>query len=228
MPKLSKRRKIILEKVQMGKLYSIEEAINLLKENPAKFNESVDLSLNLGIDPKKSEQTVRGSTVLPHGTGKKVKVAVFAQGEQAAAAKKAGADIIGFEDLAETIKAGKIDFDVLIATPDSMRIVGQLGQILGPKGLMPNPKVGTVSADVATAVKNAKAGQVQYRNDKAGIIHCTIGKINFTLENLTENLKALIADIKKAKPSGAKGTYIKKITLSSTMGPGLAIDLTEI
>jgi large subunit ribosomal protein L1 len=228
MPNLSKRRKTILEKVQPGKLYSIEEAINLLKENPAKFNESVDLSLNLGIDPKKSEQTVRGSTVLPHGTGKEVKVAVFAQGEQAEAAKKAGAEIIGFEDLAETIKAGKIDFDVLIATPDSMRIVGQLGQILGPKGLMPNPKVGTVSADVATAVKNAKAGQVQYRNDKAGIIHCTVGKLNFTVENLKENLLALIADIRKAKPSGAKGTYIKKITLSSTMGPGLAIDLTEI
>jgi len=228
MPKLSKRRKTILEKIQLGKLYTIEEAINLLKENPAKFNESVDVSLNLGIDPKKSEQTVRSSTVLPHGIGRKVKVAVFAQGEQAEAAKKAGADIVGFEDLAETIKAGQIDFDVLIATPDSMSVVGQLGQILGPKGLMPNPKVGTVSADVANAVKNAKAGQVQYRNDKAGIIHCIIGKINFTVENLKENLRVLIADIKKAKPSGTKGSYIKKVTLSSTMGPGLAIDLANI
>jgi len=225
MPKLCKRKKSILEKIQPDKLYSVDEAINLLKECPAKFNESVDISLNLGIDPRKSEQVVRSSTVLPNGTGKDVRVAVFAQGEQAEAAKKAGADKVGFEDLAENIKAGNIDFDILIATPESMRMVGQLGQILGPRGLMPNPKVGTVSADVASAVKNAKAGQVRYRTDKAGIIHCIIGKINFTTQDLKENLEALIADIKKAKPSSAKGTYLKKATLSSTMGPGLTIDL---
>jgi large subunit ribosomal protein L1 len=229
MSKFSKRQKQIQTKIESGKLYSIDKAINLLKEcATVKFTEGVDVSINLGLDIRKSDQAVRGSTVLPHGTGKTARVAVFAQGEQAEAAKKAGADIVGFDDLAASIKEGKIDFDVLIATPDAMRIVGTLGQILGPKGLMPNPKVGTVAADAATAVKNAKEGQVRYRTDKAGILHCPIGKIDFDTKKLTENLTALIADVKKAKPSSAKGTYIKKITLSSTMGPGLAIDLTDI
>lgn len=226
MPKLTKRHKAIMENIELGKIYSIEEAIALLKKcATVKFIESVDVSVNLGIDPRKSEQAVRGSVVLPHGTGKEVRVAVFAQSEQAESAKAAGADKVGFDDLAESIKAGDLNFDVVIATPDAMRIVGQLGQILGPKGLMPNPKMGTVSADVASAVKNAKTGQVRYRADKNAIIHCTIGKIDFTVENLKGNLEALIADINKAKPPGAKGIYLKKVTLSTTMGPGLMVDL---
>lgn len=229
MSKLSKRNKVIMENMELGKVYPIEEAIALLKKcATVKFTESVDISINLGIDPRKSEQVVRGSVVLPHGTGKNIRVAVFAQGEQAESAKAAGADKVGFDDLAESIKAGDLNFDVVIATPDAMRIVGQLGQILGPKGLMPNPKMGTVSADVASAVKNAKTGQVRYRADKSAIIHCTIGKIDFTAENLKGNLEALIADINKAKPPGAKGIYLKKVTLSTTMGPGLMVDLATI
>jgi large subunit ribosomal protein L1 len=220
---------MVMENIEPGKIYSIEEAIALLKKcATVKFTEAVDVSVNLGIDTRKSEQTVRGSVVLPHGTGKKVRVAVFVQGEQAESAKTAGADKVGFDDLAESIKAGDLNFDVVIATPDAMQIVGQLGQILGPKGLMPNPKMGTVSADVVSAVKNAKAGQVRYRADKSGIIHCTIGKIDFTTENLKENLETLIADIKRAKPPSAKGIYLKKITLSTTMGPGLMVDLAAI
>jgi len=218
-----------MENIEPGKVYPIKEAIALLKKcATVKFTESVDVSINLGIDPRKSEQAVRGSVVLPHGIGKKVRVAVFAQGEQAETAKEAGADKIGFDDLAEDIKAGNLNFDVVIATPDAMRIVGQLGQILGPKGLMPNPKIGTVSDDVANAVRNAKTGQVRYRVDKSAIIHCTIGKINFTAENLKENLEALIADINKAKPPGAKGVYLKRVTLSTTMGPGLMVDLATL
>ena len=225
MAKLSKRMKIIREKVDPTRTYSVEEALQLLKElSSVKFTESVDVAVNLGVDPRKSDQVVRGSTVLPHGTGKSVRVAVFAQGANAEAAKEAGADIVGMEDLAEEIKKGNLDFDVVIASPDAMRIVGQLGPILGPRGLMPNPKVGTVTADVATAVKNAKAGQVRYRTDKAGIIHCTIGKVNFDVQALKENLEALLADLKKAKPAASKGTYMKKIALSTTMGPGLTID----
>lgn len=225
MAKLSKRQKAIKEQIESGKLYSATEAFALLKSFPkTKFVETIDVSLNLGIDARKSDQGVRGATVLPHGTGKTVRVAVFAQGEQAEAAKAAGADKVGFEDLAESVKAGEMDFDVVIASPDAMRVVGQLGQILGPRGLMPNPKVGTVSANVAEAVSNAKAGQVRYRNDKNGIVHSPIGKIDFSEKDLKENLEALVVDIKKAKPSSAKGTYIKKITISSTMGPGLAID----
>lgn len=229
MAKVTKRMKIIKEKVIPGKIYSIVEAINLLKElSKVKFNESVDVSINLGIDTRKSDQTVRGATVLPHGTGRSVRVAVFAQGANADGAKAAGADIIGFEDLAESIKAGNLDFDVLIASPDAMRLVGQLGQILGPRGLMPNPKVGTVTADVATAVRNAKAGQVRYRADKGGVLHCTIGKLNFEPQQLQQNLEALIADVKKAKPSSAKGVFLKKMTLSSTMGPGLVLDQATV
>ena len=225
MAKLSKRMKMIREKVDPTRTYSVEEALQLLKElSSVKFTESVDVAVNLGVDPRKSDQVVRGSTVLPHGTGKSVRVAVFAQGANAEAAKEAGADIVGMEDLAEEIKKGNLDFDVVIASPDAMRIVGQLGPILGPRGLMPNPKVGTVTADVATAVKNAKAGQVRYRTDKAGIIHCTIGKVNFDVQALKENLEALLADLKKAKPAASKGTYMKKIALSTTMGPGLTID----
>ncbi len=218
-----------MENIEPGKIYPIEEAIALLKKcATVKFTETVDVSINLGIDPRKSEQAVRGNVVLPHGAGKKVKVAVFAQGEQAKSAKAAGADKVGFDDLAESIKAGDLNFDVVIATPDAMGIVGQLGQILGPKGLMPNPKMGTVTTDVVTAVKNAKAGQVRYRTDKSGIIHCTIGKIVFTAESLKGNLDTLIADIKKAKPPSAKGIYLKKVTLSTTMGPGLMVDLATI
>jgi large subunit ribosomal protein L1 len=229
MAKFSKRIKAIREKIEFGKLYHIDEAIKILQSCPAvKFVESVDVSLNLGIDVKKSEQMVRGATVLPNGTGKNVRVAVFAQNEQAEAAKKAGADKVGFEDLAASIKGGEIDFDVVIATPDAMKVVGQLGQILGPKGLMPNPKVGTVSANVAEAVKSAKGGQVRYRTDKSGIVHCSIGKINFTPKALKENFTVLLNDIKKMKPSTSKGIYLKKITLSSTMGPGLAIDQSSI
>lgn len=229
MAKLSKRFKVIKEKLEPGKLYAADEAFSLLKEIPhAKFTESVDVSVNLGVDPRKSDQVVRGATVLPHGSGKTVKVAVFAQGENADKAKEAGADIVGFEDLAESIKGGNLDFDVVIATPDAMRVVGQLGQILGPRGLMPNPKVGTVAPDVVAAVKNAKAGQVRYRTDKAGIIHCVIGTMDFDANTLKENLQALLADLNKAKPASAKGQYMKKISVSTTMGPGIAIDQASL
>jgi large subunit ribosomal protein L1 len=221
----TKRRKAAREKVDSTKTYVIDEALSLVKEfATAKFPESIDVSVNLGVDPRKSDQVVRGSTVLPNGTGKTVRVAVFAQGENADKAKAAGADVVGFEDLAETVKGGQLDFDVVIATPDAMRVVGQLGQILGPRGLMPNPKVGTVTADVEGAVKNAKAGQVRYRTDKAGIIHCPIGRADFEIPALKENLEALLGDLKKAKPAASKGQYVKKLTVSSTMGPGLAID----
>ena len=229
MAKLSKRMKAIREKLEPGKFYPIDKALQLLKEIPhAKFTESVDVAVNLGVDPRKSDQVVRGSTVLPHGTGKNVRVAVFAQGENAEKAKAAGADIVGFEELAEEIKKGNLDFDVVIATPDAMRVVGQLGQILGPRGLMPNPKVGTVTPDVETAVKNAKAGQVRYRTDKAGIIHARIGNVEFETEKLKENLEALLADLKKAKPAAAKGQYMKKISVSTTMGPGIPIDQASL
>ncbi len=225
MAKQAKRIQAIRAKITPGKAYSIDEALTLLKEcATAKFNESVDVAINLGVDPRKSDQAVRGSTVLPHGTGKTIRVAVFAQGANAEAAKAAGADLVGFEDLAQTIKAGEINFDIAIASPDAMRIVGQLGQILGPRGLMPNPKVGTVTADVATAVRNAKAGQVRYRTDKGGIIHCTVGKVDFEPIKLRENLQALLNDLQKAKPATSKGVYLRRITLSTTMGPGLHID----
>jgi large subunit ribosomal protein L1 len=225
----SKRNKLFAEKVDSVKLYPVDEALSLLKELAnAKFTESVDVSVNLGVDPRKSDQVVRGSTVLPNGTGKSVRVAVFAQGPNAEAATEAGADVVGFEDLAERIKGGELDFDVVIATPDAMRIVGQLGRILGPRGLMPNPKVGTVTADVGAAVQNAKAGQVRYRTDKAGIIHCPIGSVEFEVPALKENLSALLADLTKAKPAAAKGVYMKKVTVSSTMGPGVAVDQSSI
>lgn len=229
MAKLSKRFRAIREKVEAGKLYSIDEAVSLLKEfSTVKFTEGVDVAVNLGIDPRKSDQAVRGATTLPNGTGKDVRVAVFTQGESAEAAKAAGADLVGMEDLAEQVKAGNMDFDVVIADPAAMRVVGQLGQVLGPRGLMPNPKTGTVTPDVATAVKNAKAGQVRYRVDKNGIIHGGIGSIGFDASALKENLEALIADLKKAKPASAKGVYLKKVTLSTTMGPGLMIDQASL
>ncbi len=229
MAKLTKKAKAISEKVEMGKAYAISDAVTLLQSLPkAKFNEGVDIAVNLGVDPRKSDQVVRGATVLPNGTGKSVRVAVFADGENADAAKSAGADLVGFEDLAEDIKKGKMDFDILIATPDSMRLVGQLGQILGPRGLMPNPKVGTVTKDVAQAVTNAKAGQVQFRTDKNGIIHCTIGKLDFTGDKLIQNLNHLLANVKKLKPSSAKGVYVKKVVISSTMGPGLVLDVASL
>lgn len=225
MAKVTKRQKAISARIQPGKLYDIVEAAALLNDLPkAKFKESIDVAINLGIDPKKSDQNVRGASVLPHGTGKTVRVAVFAQGANAEAAKAAGADIVGFDDLAEKIQGGDLNFDVVIATPDAMRVVGKLGTVLGPRGLMPNPKVGTVTPDVVTAVKNAKAGQVRYRADKAGIVHCTVGQVGFAPEKIKENLEALIADLKKVKPSTSKGAYLKKVTLSSTMGPGLLID----
>jgi large subunit ribosomal protein L1 len=221
----SKRRKAAREKIDSEKSYVVDDALSLVKEMAtAKFPESIDVAVNLGVDPRKSDQVVRGSTVLPNGTGKTVRVAVFAQGENAEKATAAGADIVGFEDLAETVKKGELNFDVVIATPDAMRVVGQLGQILGPRGLMPNPKVGTVTADVVTAVKNAKAGQVRYRTDKAGIIHCPIGRDDFEIPALKENLDALLADLKKAKPASAKGSYVTKLTVSSTMGPSVAVD----
>ncbi len=227
--KASKKAKVIHEKLEPGKLYVIDDALALLKDMPkAKFEESVDVSVNLGVDPRKSDQAVRNATVLPHGTGKTVRVAVFTQGPNADAAKEAGADIIGMEDLAAEVKKGNMDFDVVIASPDAMRVVGTLGQILGPRGLMPNPKVGTVTPDVATAVKNAKSGQVRYRTDKAGIIHCPIGKVGFDVQALRENLEALLADLVKAKPSSAKGVYMKKVTVSSTMGPGIAVDKASL
>jgi large subunit ribosomal protein L1 len=218
---------VVRKKVDRSKAYSIEDALKLVKETAvAKFDESVDVAVNLGVDAKKSDQTVRGSVVLPAGTGKKVRIAVFAQGDRAKAATEAGADIVGFEDLAARIKEGFMEFDVVIASPDAMKVVGQLGQILGPRGLMPNPKVGTVSPDVAGAVRNAKAGQVQYRTDKAGIVHATIGRASFTPDQLRTNLTALIEALNKAKPAGAKGIYLKKVSVSSTMGPGLRIDTT--
>lgn len=224
MAKLSKRARLIQEKVE-ARDYDINEAITLLKElATAKFKESVDVSVNLGIDARKSDQNVRGATVLPNGTGRDVRVAVFTSGANVDKAKEAGADLVGMEDLAEKVKKGEMNFDVVIASPDAMRVVGQLGQILGPRGLMPNPKTGTVTPDVATAVQNAKAGQIRYRNDKAGIIHATIGKVDFDNDKLKENLEALLAALKKAKPSSAKGQYIKKVSLSTTMGAGVAID----
>ncbi|MEL6870709.1 MAG: 50S ribosomal protein L1 [Pseudomonadota bacterium] len=225
MARMTKRRKALEGKIERGKAYPADEAFKLVNEvADAKFAESIDVSVNLGVDPRKSDQAVRGSTVLPNGTGKTVRVAVFAQGENADKATAAGADIVGFEDLAEKVKAGEMDFDVVIATPDAMRVVGQLGQVLGPRGLMPNPKVGTVTPDVETAVKNAKAGQVRYRTDKGGIIHCTIGKVGFEVDALRENLAALLADLKKAKPASAKGAYVKKLVVSSTMGPSVIVD----
>jgi large subunit ribosomal protein L1 len=226
---MSKRKKAAREKIDSEKAYVVDEALSLVKElATAKFPESIDVSVNLGVDPRKSDQVVRGSTVLPNGTGKSVRVAVFAQGENAEKATAAGADIVGFEDLAETVKKGELDFDVVIATPDAMRVVGQLGQILGPRGLMPNPKVGTVTADVEGAVKNAKAGQVRYRTDKAGIIHCPIGRADFEVTALTENLNALLADLKKSKPASSKGQYVQKLTISSTMGPGVSVDRASV
>jgi large subunit ribosomal protein L1 len=229
MTKISKRRKVIKNLIEPGKLYSIEEAVETLKKVPkSKFDETVEMCLNLGIDASKSEQAVRGATVLPNGTGRTARVAVFAQNEKADEAKAAGAEIVGFEDLAENIKKGELDFDVLIATPDAMKIVGTLGQILGPKGLMPNPKVGTVSVNVAEAVRNAKMGQVRYRTEKNGIIHCSIGKLSFAADAIKQNLEALLIDIKKAKPAATKGTYLKKLVISSTMGPGLAVDFSSL
>ena len=229
MAKLSKRTKAIRAQVKPNTSYALDEALALVKKTAtAKFDESIDVAVVLGIDAKKSDQSVRGSVVLPAGTGKKVRVAVFAQGDKAEAARAAGADIVGLEDLAEKIKGGAIDFDVAIATPDTMRVVGQLGQILGPRGLMPNPKVGTVTPDVATAVKNAKAGQVQYRADKAGIVQCSIGRASFTPDSLKQNLAALIDALNKSKPASAKGIYLKKISVSSTMGPGVRIDVATL
>jgi len=225
MAKLTKRSKAILAKIDKDKVYALEDALALLKEvSSVKFAESVDISVNLGLDPKKSDQVVRGATVLPNGTGKDVRVAVFTDGDNAKAAQEAGADIVGMDDLADEVKKGNMDFDVVIASPDAMRVVGQLGQILGPRGLMPNPKVGTVTADVATAVKNAKSGQVRYRVDKAGIIHCSVGTVKFDVPQLKENIDGLVADLIKAKPSAAKGVYLKKIAVSTTMGPGLTVD----
>ena len=226
---VSKRKKLAREKVDSQTAYQVDDALALVKEMAtAKFPESIDVSVNLGVDPRKSDQVVRGSTVLPNGTGKTIRVAVFAQGDNAEKAKAAGADIVGFEDLAETIKGGDLSFDVAIATPDAMRVVGKLGQILGPRGLMPNPKVGTVTADVETAVKNAKAGQVRYRTDKAGIIHCPIGRADFEVPALKENLAALLTDLVKAKPASAKGAYLMKLTVSSTMGPGISVDRASV
>lgn len=229
MAKLSKRMQAIRSKIEPGKNYPLDEALALIMSSArAKFAESIDVAVNLGVDPRKSDQVVRGSTVLPNGTGKSVRVAVFTQGANVEAARAAGADKIGMDDLAEEIKAGNLDFDVVIASPDAMRVVGQLGQILGPRGLMPNPKVGTVTPDVATAVKNAKGGQVRYRTDKAGIIHCSIGKAGFEVEALAGNLNALMADLIKAKPSTSKGIYIKRVTVSSTMGPGIPVDQSSL
>lgn len=230
MAKLTKRQKLIREKVQPGQTYSVEAAVSLLAElaTQVKFRESIDVAVNLGVDARKSDQVVRGSSVLPNGTGKTVRVAVFTSGANVDKAKEAGADIVGMDDLAEQVKAGNMDFDVVIATPEAMRVVGQLGQILGPRGLMPNPKVGTVTTDVETAVKNAKGGQVRYRTDKNGIIHCTLGNVEFSPEAIKQNLETLLADLRKAKPATAKGVYLKKITLSSTMGPGLVIDQNSV
>ena len=229
MAKLSKKAKLLVGRVDKVQQYSITDSVALLKEFAnTKFDEGVDVSVVLGVDSRKSDQNVRGASVLPHGTGKSVRVAVFTQGSNADAAKEAGADIVGMDDLADQVKKGQMDFDVVIASPDAMRVVGQLGQILGPRGLMPNPKVGTVTPDVATAVKNAKSGQVRYRTDKGGIIHCSIGKVSFNEEAIKENLEFLVADLKKGKPASAKGIYLKKIVISSTMGPGLWIDLSTL
>jgi large subunit ribosomal protein L1 len=225
----SKRYKGLRSKIEPMKLYAVQDALKIIKDNAtAKFNESIDVAINLGIDAKKSDQAVRGSIVLPQGTGKSVRVAVFAQGDRAQQARDAGADLVGFDDLANEIKGGKIDFDVVIATPDALRVVGQLGQILGPRGLMPNPKVGTVTQDVPTAVKNAKAGQVQYRTDKAGIVQCTIGRASFTVEALEENFKALVDAVNKARPTTAKGIFLKKVSVSSTMGIGIRVDQASL
>jgi len=229
MAKLTKRQQALQGKVDRNKLYSLTDALALVKETAtAKFDESIDIAVNLGVDAKKSDQVVRGSVVLPAGTGKSVRVAVFAQGAKAEDAKTAGADIVGFDDLAEQVKAGNLNFDVVIATPDAMKIVGQLGQILGPRGLMPNPKVGTVTMDVVTAVKNAKAGQVQYRTDKGGIIHCTVGRASFDADKLQSNVKALIDALNKAKPAASKGQYLRKVALSSSMGVGIRVDHTTV
>lgn len=229
MAKQSKRAKAISAKLEAGKLYAINDALALLKEVPAaKFLESIDVAVNLGVDPRKSDQVVRSATVLPHGTGKTVRVAVFTQGANADAAKAAGADVVGMDELADSMKKGDLNYDVVIATPDAMRVVGTLGQILGPRGLMPNPKVGTVTPDVVTAVKNAKSGQVRYRTDKAGIIHCSIGKVDFSVDALRENLQALIADLQKIKPSTAKGVYLRRIAVSTTMGPGVPVDVATV
>jgi len=229
MAKLSKRYGALVTKVDRSKLYPVGDALSMVKENAtAKFNESIDVAINLGIDAKKSDQTVRGSVVMPAGTGKTVRVAVFAQGDRAKAAVEAGADLVGLDDLAADIKAGKMDFDVVIATPDTMRVVGTLGQILGPRGLMPNPKVGTVTQDVAAAVKNAKAGQVQYRADKTGIVQCTIGRASFSVDALAENMRALLDAVNKSRPAGVKGIYMKKVSVSSTMGVGVRIDQSSL
>ena len=229
MAKLTKKQKLIAEKFDSEKLYALPDALEILSSvSSSKFKEALDVSVNLGVDPRKSDQVVRGATTLPHGTGKDVRVAVFAQGENAEKAQQAGADVVGFEDLGDEIKGGKIDFDVLIATPDAMRIVGQLGKVLGPRGLMPNPKTGTVTTDVEVAVKNSKSGQVQFRTDKAGLVHGRVGQLGFTAEQIKENIQALLVDLKKAKPAAAKGVYLKKLTLSSTMGPGLNIDQASL
>lgn len=229
MSKLSKKQKAVREKIVPGKQYAIEEAVSILNSlPPAKFAESIDVAINLGVDARKSDQQVRGATTLPHGAGKTVRVAVFTQGANAEAARTAGADIVGMEDLAEQVKGGNIDFDVVIASPDAMRVVGQLGQILGPRGLMPNPKTGTVTPDVVTAVRNAKAGQVRYRTDKNGIVHGAIGKVGFASHAIRENLEALLADLRKSRPATAKGSYLKKVTLSTTMGPGIVIDQSSL
>lgn len=229
MAKLTKRAKAIAEKVERGKLYPIDEAVQLLTEiSGSKFKESFDISMNLGVDARKSDQVVRGATTLPHGTGKSIRVAVFAQGDMADKATAAGADLVGFEDLAEKVKGGELDFDVVIATPDAMRIVGQLGKVLGPRGLMPNPKTGTVTPDVEGAVRNAKAGQIQFRTDKAGIVHGSVGTVEFNATQIRENVVALVDDLRKAKPASAKGVYFKKLTLSTTMGPGLLIDQASL
>ncbi len=226
---ITKRMKLIKEKVKPGVAYSASDALSLLSEfSKVKFKETVEVAINLGVDPRKSDQVVRGACVLPHGTGKSVRVAVFAQGAQADAAKDAGAEHVGMDELADEIKKGMFDFDVVIASPDAMRVVGKLGQVLGPRGLMPNPKVGTVAPDVAKAVNNAKAGQVRYRTDKSGIIHCGIGRVGFSSDQLKENLEFLLAELKKVKPAAAKGTYLKKVTLSTTMGPGLMLDLASV
>ena len=229
MAKLTKKQKLIAEKFDSEKFYALPDALEILSSvSSSKFKEALDVSVNLGVDPRKSDQVVRGATTLPHGTGKDVRVAVFAQGENAEKAQQAGADVVGFEDLGEEIKGGKIDFDVLIATPDAMRIVGQLGKVLGPRGLMPNPKTGTVTTDVEVAVKNSKSGQIQFRTDKAGLVHGRVGQLGFTAKQIKENIQALLVDLKKAKPAAAKGVYLKKLTLSSTMGPGLNIDQASL
>lgn len=229
MARMTRRRRAMLELIDPEKIYPVEEAVSLLAEcAKSKFTESIDVSVNLGIDPRKSDQAVRGATTLPHGTGKTVRVAVFAQGEAADKASAAGADIVGFEDLAERIKGGELNFDVVIATPDAMRVVGQLGKILGPRGLMPNPKTGTVTPDVETAVGNAKSGQIQYRADRGGIVHGSVGQVGFDALKIKENIAALINDLRKAKPASAKGHYLKKVTLSTTMGPGLVVDQASL